>query len=61
MNNGEDLLALNLAWVGWELARWQDVVDWSISAMGAITLLALNLLRLKRALNKQGKVDNEGK
>ena len=29
--------------------------------MGALTLLALNLLRLKRALNKQGKVDNEGK
>lgn len=59
MNTGEDLLALNLAWIGWEVARWQDVVDWSISCMGALTLLALNLLRLKRALNQQRKVENE--
>jgi len=58
MNTGEDLLALNLAWVGWEMARWQDVVDWSISAAGAVTLLALNIIRLRRALNQQSKVEN---
>jgi hypothetical protein len=58
MNTGEDLLALNLAWVGWEMARWQDVVDWSISAAGAVTLLALNIIRLRRALNQQRKVEN---
>lgn len=48
MNDTADLLALNLAWLGWEVARWQEVVDWGISAMGAITLLAINVLRLRR-------------
>jgi hypothetical protein len=59
MKDAGDLLALNLAWLGWELARWQDVVDWTLSALGAVTLLILNLLRLRRALLQQRKVDNE--
>jgi len=59
MKDAGDLLALNLAWLGWELARWQDVVDWTLSALGASTLLILNLLRLRRALFQQRKVDNE--
>jgi hypothetical protein len=59
MKDAGDLLALNLAWLGWELARWQDVVDWTLSALGAVTLLSLNLLRLRRALLQQRKVDNE--
>jgi len=59
MNDGYDLLALNLAWLGWEVARWQDVVDWSLSALGAVTLVALNLVRLRKALNQQSKVDNQ--
>jgi hypothetical protein len=59
MKDAGDLLALNLAWLGWELARWQDVVDWTLSALGASTLLILNLLRLRRALLQQRKVDNE--
>ena len=59
MKDAGDLLALNLAWLGWELARWQDVVDWTLSALGAVTLLILNLLRLRRALLQHRKVDNE--
>ena len=59
MKDAGDLLALNLAWLGWELARWQDVVDWTLSALGASTLLILNLLRLRRAFLQQRKVDNE--
>jgi hypothetical protein len=58
MNDGYDLLALNLAWLGWELARWQEVVDWGLSAMGALTLVILNLIRLRKALRKQVEVDN---
>ena len=59
MNDGYDLLALNLAWLGWEVARWQDAVDWTLSALGAASLVALNLIRLRKALNKQAKVDNK--
>jgi len=59
MKDAGDLLALNLAWLGWELARWQEVIDWGISALGACTLLVLNLLRLRRVLRQQSKVDNE--
>ena len=59
MNDGYDLLALNLAWLGWEMARWQEVIDWSLSALGAITLVALNILRLRKALNSQRNVDSE--
>jgi len=60
MNDASDLLALNLAWLGWELARWQEVVDWGISAAGALTLLAINIMRLRYYVRKQRNVDNEG-
>lgn len=61
MNDTHQLLALNLAWMGWELARWQEVIDWGLSALGALTLVMLNLIRLRRALNQQPKVDNPPK
>ena len=57
MNDGSDLLALNLAWMGWELARWQEVIDWTISAAGALTLLAINVMRLRRAIRQRRDVD----
>jgi len=58
MNDASDLVALNLAWLGWEVARWQDVVDWGISAAGALTLLAINVMRLRRAWRQRNSVDN---
>ncbi len=58
MNDGSDILALNLAWLGWEMARWQEVIDWGLSAAGAVTLLAINLLRLRHYLRKQRDVEN---
>lgn len=61
MNDGYDLLALNLAWFGWELARWQEVIDWGISAVGALTLVALNIIRLRKALHQHRNVDSKKK
>jgi hypothetical protein len=61
MNEGEQLVALNLAWMGWELARWQEVIDWGISVLGALTLVILNLIRLRKALRQQSEVDNPPK
>jgi len=61
MNDGADLVALNLVWLGWELARWQEVIDWSVSVLGAITLVILNIIRLKKALRQQSDVDNPTK
>ena len=58
MNDGTDIFALNLAWLGWEITRWQDVVDWSLSAAGACTLLIINIVRLRKMLRQRKDVDN---
>lgn len=47
-----------LAFGAWELARWQEVVDWLVGVIGACTLIAINLVRLRRALINKGPVDN---
>ena len=57
MDDGYQLVALNVAWLGWEITRWQEVIDWGLSAVGALTLVALNVIRLRKALNSQSKVD----
>lgn len=61
MNDGSDLLLLNLAWLGWEVARWQEVIDWGISALGALTLVILNIVRLRKAWYEHRNVDSEKK
>ncbi len=58
MDDGWNLVALNLAWLGWEMARWQEVVDWTISAAGALSLVALNVIRLRKVLREHQDVDN---
>jgi len=58
MNDGADILALNLVWVGWEMAKWQEVIDWSLSIAGACTLLAINVIRLRKMLRQRRDVDN---
>lgn len=58
MNDGADILALNLVWVGWEMAKWQEVIDWSLSIAGACTLLAINMVRLRKMLRQRRDVDN---
>ena len=61
MNDSTDLIALNLAWFGWEIARWQDVIDWTLSAAGAVTLLVINIIRLRKLWIQQRNVDSEEK
>ena len=58
MNDGGDLIALNLVWVGWEMAKWQEVIDWGLSLAGACTLLAINIVRLRKMLRQRRDVDN---
>jgi len=58
MNDGADILALNLVWVGWEMAKWQELIDWSLSIAGACTLLAINIVRLRKMLRQRRDVDN---
>ena len=58
MDDGWNLVALNLAWLGWEMARWQEVIDWTISAAGALSLVALNVIRLRKVLREHQDVDN---
>jgi hypothetical protein len=59
MNDGADIMALNLAWLGWEMARWQDVIDWGLSLAGACTLLAINIVRLRKMLRQRRDVDKQ--
>jgi hypothetical protein len=61
MNDSTDLIALNLAWFGWEIARWQDVIDWTLSAAGAVTLLVINIIRLRKLWIQQRNVDSKEK
>lgn len=61
MDDGWNLLALNLAWLGLEMARWQDVIDWTLSAAGALSLVALNVIRLRKVLREHRDVDKPGK
>ena len=58
MNDGGDLIALNLVWLGWEMAKWQEVIDWGLSIAGACTLLAINIVRLRKMLRQRRDVDN---
>jgi uncharacterized protein YoaH (UPF0181 family) len=43
------------------VARWQEVIDWGISAAGALTLVALNIIRLRKALHQHRNVDSDKK
>ena len=58
MNDGGDIIALNLVWLGWEMAKWQEVIDWTLSLAGACTLLAINVVRLRKMLRQRRDVDN---
>ena len=49
---------MNLVWVGWEMAKWQEVIDWGLSIAGACTLLAINIVRLRKMLRQRRDVDN---
>ena len=61
MDDGWNLLVLNLAWLSLEMARWQDVIDWTLSAAGALSLVALNVIRLRKVLREHRDVDKPGK
>jgi len=58
MNGVRDIIALNAAWIMLEVAKWTDVIESSLSILGAVTLLAINVMRLRRAWNQHRKVDN---
>jgi hypothetical protein len=53
MKDWTDLIALNVAWLTWQLASWTDVVDWALSVVGAVTLIWLNVLKLRRQYERR--------
>ena len=59
MNDGAAIMALNLAWLGWEMARGQAGIEWGLSLAGAWTLLAINIVRLRKMLRQRRDVDNQ--
>jgi len=48
MGDNFNTLYPTLAFFAWELARWQEVIDWAVGVAGAITLIAMNVARLRR-------------
>lgn len=59
MNSLRDIIALNVAWIALELAKWTDVIESGLSILGAVTLLAINMMRLRRMYNQHRKVDKD--
>lgn len=57
MNRWGDLVALNVAWVTLEVAKYTELVQGMLSIAGAVTLLAINVLRLRKLWNQQRSVD----
>lgn len=57
MDQWRDLVALNAAWVTLEVAKITDVIEGALSIVGAGTLLAINVMRLRREWRKQPPVD----
>lgn len=53
MKDWPDLIALNVAWLTWQLASWQDVIDWALSVVGAVSLIWLNVLKLRRQYERR--------
>jgi len=47
MKDLSELFALNLAWLTWQVATWQDAIDWILSVAGAVTLIWLNVAKLR--------------
>ena len=55
-HNTGDLFFLNAAFIGVEVAKYQELVNWGLTACCSITLLAINLLRIYKLLkNPQAK------
>lgn len=57
MNRWADLAALNVAWVTFEVAKYTELIQGALSVAGAITLLAINVLRLRKLWNEHSRVD----
>ena len=57
MRDNYDHIIATFAFTAWELARWQELIDWAIGVIGAVSLIILNVVRIKRALMNKGEVD----
>lgn len=49
-SNFQELGAINIAWLGVEIMRHTEAVDWWLTAAGSVTLLAMNIIRIYQAL-----------
>lgn len=57
MDQWRDLLALNAAWVTFEVAKVTDLIEGALSIVGACTLLIINAMRLRREWRQHRDVD----
>jgi len=57
MSSEHDYIYATIAFTAWELARWQDVIDWAVGIAGALSLIALNVIRIHKTLSNKSKVD----
>lgn len=57
MSSEHDHIILAAAFTLWELARWQELIDWAVGIAGAITLIIYNMIRIRKTLLNMRKVD----
>lgn len=52
-HNLQELCAVNLGVVTFEILRHQELIDWGLTAAGSATLIIYNLIRIVRMLRNQ--------
>lgn len=57
MSSEHDYIYATFAYLAWELARWQDVIDWAVGIAGALSLIALNVIRIHKTLSNKSDVE----
>lgn len=55
-DNVQGWIATNVAFLGVEIARHEEVLDWGLTAAGSTTLILYNLIKIYKLLRyEQGK------
>ena len=57
MSEQYDYIYLTAAYCGWTIATWQDYIDWGLGVLGALTLIALNIIRIHKTITNKRDVN----
>jgi hypothetical protein len=58
MSADNDHIYLTMVFAVWEFARWQEIIDWAVGLIGALSLIVYNVIRIRKTLMNMRDVDN---